>query len=120
MQLEVETTLNDVALRLAIDRFVLFVHAVEVKTKEQTTNITHHYGPTAFKLLIDEAQSQSYAMTPRREHISQLDVFAHWIPEALQADKDVVKSFRAKEESHVGALKRAASASASTTPTKKN
>ena len=56
---------------------------------------------------MDEAKSQSYAKTPRLDHI----VFAHWIPEALQADAEsVVKSFRAKMGSRVGALKRAASA----------
>ena len=60
---------------------------------------------------MDEAKSQSYAKTPRLDHISQLEVFAHWIPEALQADAEsVVKSFRAKMGFRVGALKRAASA----------
>ena len=61
--------------------------------------------------MMDEAKSQSYAKTPRLDHISQLEVFAHWIPEALQADAEsVVKSFRTKMGSRVGALKRAASA----------
>ena len=70
-----------------------------------------------FKHLIDEAKSQSCAQTPRLEHICQLEVFAHWITEALQADaEDVVKSFRANMGSLVSA--RAASASASKTPTK--
>ena len=77
-------------------------------------------GPTAFKLLIDEAKSQSYAKTPKLEHISPLEVFAHWIPGAPQADaEDMVKSFRAKMGSHVGVLKRASSVSATKTRTKK-
>ena len=111
-RLEVKTFLNDVTLRPAIDRFVFFVHAVGVKKKGQPATTTNHHGPTAFKHLIEEAMSQSYAKTPKLEHIRQLEVFAHWIPEALQAGaEDVVKSFRAEMGSHVGAQKRAPSAS---------
>ena len=76
----------------AIDWFVFFVHSVEVKKKGQPATTTNHHGPIAFKLLIDEAKSQSYAKTPKLEHISQVEVFAHWIPEALQDADDVVKS----------------------------
>ena len=61
MQLEVETALND----------------VEVKRKEQPATTRNHYGPTGFKLLIDEAKS--FAKTPQHEHLGQLEVFAHWI-----------------------------------------
>ena len=69
------------------------MHAVENKKGQPATTADHH-GPTAFKLLIDEAKSQSYAKTPKLEHFTQ------------QADaEDVVMSLQAQMGSHVGVLK---------------
>ena len=88
-----ETALRDGASRPASDGFVFFGTRVDVKKNGQPETTTHHHGATAFKHPVDEARSQSFAKTPKLEHISQLEVFAHWIPEALQADaEDVVKS----------------------------
>ena len=96
MRPEVETALKHVALRPAVDRFVLFEHEGDVRKKRAARD--HHETLRTHRLqLVDEAKSQSYAKTPILEHISQLEVFADWTAKGLQADaEDVVKSIRAK------------------------
>ena len=67
MRHEVETAPNDVAWRPANDRFVVFVHGVEVK--EPPTTTTNQNGPTSLKHVVDETKPQSCAKTPRLKHI---------------------------------------------------
>ena len=67
-----ETALNDVALRPAIDRFFFFVLAVEVKKKGQHATTANHCGP---RLQSVDPKSKSYAKAPTLEHTNELEVF---------------------------------------------